>query len=171
MTIPAHIQSFWGAFLDSDSCPSDANQRFDVSFRIGSTDEDADEGVRLILSGEKTATSSLLWDYKESRKPLPYVGALSVLEDGKRTPVCVIETTWVKIIPFDQIDAKFAHEYSEADGTLEGWRRMFWDYYVIDCSKKGRVMLGDAPMVCERFHVIFRSTKTGMTDRSMHDRP
>jgi uncharacterized protein YhfF len=156
MTIPAHIREFWNTFLKADSCPNDANERFDVSFRIGSTDEVADEGARLILCGEKTATSSLLWDYTESGKPLPYVGAFSVLENGRRNPVCVIETTWVEIIPFDKVDAKFAHEYSESDGTLEGWRQMFWEYYVDDCLKKGRKMSREAPLVCERFRVIFR---------------
>lgn len=165
MTVPIHIEEFWESFLDSDSCPNDANERFDVSFRIGATDADADEGARLILSGEKTATSSLLWDYEESGKALPYVGALSVLEDGKRNPVCVIETTWVEIIPFDKIDAKFAYEYSEADGTLEGWRKIFWDYYVGECLKKGWKMLSDTPMVCERFRVIFRRETTDATNR------
>jgi uncharacterized protein YhfF len=101
-----------------------------------------------------------LWDYQESGKPLPYVGALSVLEDGARQPVCVIETTWVEVIPFDQIDSKFAFEYSETDGTLEGWRQMFWGYYDRECSKKGWVMSKGAPMVCERFRVIFQTNKS-----------
>ncbi len=144
--------------MASDCCPSNAAERFDVSFRIGITDETADEGVRLILSGEKTATSSLLWEYEESGKPLPYVGALSVLEDGAGNPVCVIETNWVEIIPFDEIDAKFARDYSETDGTLEHWREVFWDYYSEECEKSGWKMLQTTPMVCERFHVIFRSS-------------
>lgn len=155
VNVPQHIEAFWKRFLDSQSDPADANGRFYESFRIGSGDQGADEGARLILSGEKTATSSLLWEYEESEKPLPYVGALSVVEDGERRPVCVIETTWMEIIPFDKIDAKFAYEYGETDGTLEGWRKLFWGYYFNECAAMGRKMSKDTPLVCERFRVIF----------------
>lgn len=156
MTIPEHIREFWEAFLDSPACPAGAADRFDVTFRIGTTDEDADEGARLILAGEKTATSSLLWNYEDSGDALPYVGALSVLEDGRRQPLCVIETTWVETVAFDDIDAEFARQYCECDGTLAGWRAVFWQYYSEQCLKNGRQMTWHAPMVCERFRVVFR---------------
>lgn len=119
MTIrPQHIKEFWQSFLKSQSDPPDSNRRFYESFRIGSDDEDADSGARLILSGQKTATSSLLWEYEDSGKVLPDIGALSVVEDGGRKPVCVVETTWIEVMKFCDIDEKFAIEYGEADGTL-----------------------------------------------------
>ena len=106
------------------------------------------------MCGEKTATASLLREYEDG-KPMPSVGALSVLEDGTRKPVCVVKTVWVEVIAFDQVDALFAVEYSETDGTLEGWREMCWEYYSDVCAEMGRGMSKDEPLVCERFRVIF----------------
>ena len=153
--VPQNIASFWRRFLDSQSDPADANERFYDAFRIGSEDEDAEEGARLILSGEKTATSALLWEYEDGNEPLPYVGALSVIQDAGWKPVCVVETTSVEVIPFRGIDAEFAHEYGETDGTLEGWREVFWEYYSEECAALGREMSKDTPRVCRRFRVVF----------------
>ena len=167
MNVPQHIETFWRSFLDSQSNPMSANERFCESFRIGSDDEDADEGARLILSGEKTATSSLLWEYENRGKPLPKVGALSVVEDGGRKPTCVVQTTWIEVVPFSEVDAKFAREYGESDGTLEGWCKMFWEYYSDACKVMGCKMSKETPLVCERFQVIFpfRPPATDITRR------
>ncbi len=153
--IPHHIKPFWRAFLDSQSCPAEANERFYEAIRIGTEDDAADEGARLILNGEKTATSSLLWEYEQSGKPLPTVGALSVVEDGRGNPVCIVETTWIEIVPFGEVDAQFASEYSESDGTLESWNQIFWAYYSQVCESAGRKMSMNTPLVCERFRIVF----------------
>jgi uncharacterized protein YhfF len=153
--IPPHIESFWTDFLESRSAPDDANARFYESFRVGSGDQDAETGAELILTKQKTATSSLLWEYESSGKALPPVGSFSVVENGHRVPVCIVKTTWIEIVRFDDVDAQFAFEYGEGDRTLEGWRKMFWSYYASECAALGREMSPDAPLVCERFRVIF----------------
>jgi uncharacterized protein YhfF len=153
--IPKHIEAFWNGFLDSQSASHDANDRFYESFRIGLDAETADEGVRLILSRQKTATSSLLWEYESSGKALPPLGNLSVVENGRRAPVCVVRTTWIEVIRFNDVDAQFAYEYGEGDRTLEGWRKMFLTYYSSACAVLGREMSTDAPLVCERFRVLY----------------
>jgi uncharacterized protein YhfF len=153
--MPDHIEAFWQRFLESQRDPVEAHGRFYESFRIGSEPEDADEGARLIRRGQKTATSSLLWEYEAQGKALPRVGSLSVIEDGRDVAICVVETTWLQVLPFDQVDAEFASDYGEADGTLDGWRRLCWDYYVDACALLGRTMSHDAPLVCERFRVVF----------------
>ena len=153
--IPHHIEAFWQRFLASHPDPLAAQERFYEAFQIGTGEEDADEGVRLIRCGQKTATSSLLWDYEAEGKPLPQLGSLSVLEDGRNQAACVVETIWLEVLAFDRVDAEFARDYGEADGTLEGWRRLCWPYYVDACVPLGRAMSRSAPLVCERFRVVF----------------
>lgn len=153
--VPQHIEVFWRSFLDSQSDSAEANERFYESFRVGSRDESADEGARLILNKEKTATSSLLWEYDASGSRLPHIGSFSVVENGMRKPVCVVKTTWIEVIPFGDVDAQFAYEYGEGNRTLEGWRKMFWEYYSEVCETMNREMSNEAPLVCERFQVIF----------------
>ena len=156
MIIPDNIESFWQRFLASGSSPQDAGDLFLESFQIGSTPDHAAQGARLILNGEKTATSSLLWEYHQSGKPQPFVGALSVVEDGARSAVCVVETTWVQVIPFYEVDEKFSRDYGETDGTIKNWYEEFESYYRRLCESMGRELREDTPLVCERFRVIFR---------------
>jgi uncharacterized protein YhfF len=153
--IPHHIKAFWQHFLASQPDPLAARERFYEAFQIGTGPEDADEGVRLIRCGQKTATSSLLWDYEARGKSLPQLGSLSVLEDGRKQAVCVVETSWLEVLAFDRVDAEFARDYGEADGTLEGWRSLCWPYYAAACVSLGRTMSRSTPLVCERFRVVF----------------
>ena len=156
MNVPDHIEAFWRRFLNSDSCPENARDLFQASYQIGDDEEDASAGAALILSGEKTATSSLLWALEESGEALPETGDLCVIEDGKGRAVCVVQTTWVKTIRFSEVDAGFAQDYSETDGTLEDWYKVFGDYYSEECASIGRKLTADTPLVCERFEVIYR---------------
>lgn len=154
--IPRHVQAYWSAFLDSPQGAGFCDTDFYESFRIGSREQDANEGVELILSGAKTATSSLLWDYERDSKSLPREGSLSVLEDGAGTPACVVSTTWIDIVALRDVDAKFAYDYGEGDRTLEGWRRVLREHYSKTRVEIGREMSDDTPLVCERFRVIYR---------------
>jgi len=120
MVVPAHVRSFWQEFLASLSVPEDAKSRYYDVCRVGWTAEDAEEGARLILRGEKTATSSLLSKYEATGVPPPEVGALSIVENGRGEPVGIIETTWVGVMPFKAVDVAFAQAYGGCDGTVDG---------------------------------------------------
>ena len=154
--VPVHLRTFWEGFLASASASEDARSRYYGLCRIGSTEEDAEEGARLILRGEKTATSSLLWAHQVTGEPPPEVGALSIVENGQGEPVAVIETTWVEVMPFEAVDKDFAQAYGECDGTVAGWRELCWEYYAQECKELGREPREDMPLVCERFRPVYR---------------
>lgn len=155
MKIPDHIKTFWQDFSGSAAAPDNAEDLFQAGYQIGSDESDANEGAKLILNGEKTATSSLLWNLQQNSEALPRVGDLCVIEDGKGEPVCVVQTNWVEIIRFADVDAGFARDYSETAGTLEDWHQVFGEYYGEECADMGRELTDDTPLVCERFRVIF----------------
>ena len=46
---------------------------------------------------------------------IPAIGGLSVATDWGGTPLCVIETTHVEIVPFDRVDKGFAATEGEGD--------------------------------------------------------
>lgn len=148
-------EAFWQQYLDSLPHANEAAQRFYEVFCIGSSEEGADEGAELIQRGVKTATSSLLWEHQATNKPLPEVGSLSIVTDGRGHPVCVIETISVEIKGFAEVDASFAYDYGEWDRTLEGWRAHCWAYYAEQCRALGREPSQDMPLVCERFRVVY----------------
>jgi uncharacterized protein YhfF len=74
-------EALWRAYLSSLPHPESAIHRFYEVFRIGNSPEGADEGAALIRQGLKTATSSLLWAYEATNKPLPQVGSLSIAKE------------------------------------------------------------------------------------------
>ena len=113
MQLDAKTTAFWQAFLTSLPQPDGALARFYEVFHIGDSPESADEGAALIKQGVKTATSSLLWLYHASEKPLPAVGALSIVADGRGDPVCIVETISVEIKGFEDVGADFAHAYGD----------------------------------------------------------
>lgn len=147
---------FWTRFLEKIDDGAKAETLFYDVFRIGDSDTAADEGARLVPSGTKTATSALLWDYEAAGKPPPTLGAISILTDGGARPVCVVETTWLEILPFNQVDEGFARDYGEWDRTLATWRERCWTFYAKQCQILGRVPRGEMPLVCERFRGVFR---------------
>ena len=79
--------AFWAAFLASPTAPPDADARFHSVFAIGLG---SDTGATLILSGVKTATSSLPSDFQGIAAPGP--GSLSLLTGAGGRPMGVVET-------------------------------------------------------------------------------
>ena len=149
------VHRLWEAFLEQVDDPSDVKLRLYDVFRIGDSETAADEGALLVVSGAKTATSSLLWEYEATGNRPPSMGVFSVLTNGRAEPVCVLETTWVKVQPFNQVDEQFARDYGELDGTLASWRKECLAYYARQCKALGRIPSPDMPLVCERFRIAF----------------
>jgi uncharacterized protein YhfF len=155
MQLDAKTEALWRAYLASLPHAEDAIRRFYEVFRIGNSPEAADEGAALIKQGLKTATSSLLWAYEATRKPLPAVGSLSIVTDSRGDPVCVIETLAVDVRAFADVDATFAYDYGEWDRTLETWRARCWEVNAPHCHALGKAPTPEMPVVCERFAVVY----------------
>lgn len=155
MQLDAKTETLWRAHLASLPHAEDATRRFYEVFRIGNSPEGADEGAALIKQGLKTATSSLLWAYEATNKPLPEVGSLSIVTDSRGDPVCVIETLAVDVKVFADVDATFAYDYGEWDRTLETWRARCWGFNAPRCHALGKVPTPEMPLVCERFAVVY----------------
>ena len=134
--------------------PDAARRGYVDTFAFGTTEEEATEIAPLVRAGTKTATGSLLWSYEYDGAHVPAVGDLWVVRDGAGEPVCIVETTAVETLPFDSVPAAYAEWGGEGDRSVEGWRRMYWDYVVSECARIGREPRRDAPLVMERFRVV-----------------
>jgi histidinol-phosphate aminotransferase len=124
------------------------------AWAFGATPEHADELLALVLAGTKTSTASSLWDFEATGEAMPREGEHSILLDGAGEPRAVIETTQVRIRPFDEVDARHAHAEGEGDRTLAHWRAVherFWREY----SENPRGFEPDMPVVCEAFVLVY----------------
>lgn len=152
----ANVDRYWDQYLDSLPTHAARPARYADSFYFGIHPEDAEEILPLVLNGTKTATGSLKWTNEAENKPLPLVGDLSVVTNGHDDPVCIIETVDVQTIPFDEVGESFAYEGGEGDRSLANWRRMYWNYIVHECTRTGRAPSEKAPLVMERFRVVYK---------------
>ncbi len=125
------------------------------AFQFGDSAALADELGHLVLSGTKRATTASLWSFEASGKRLPRPGDLSVVLDGRDTPLCIIETTQVDVMPFDEVSAEFAAVEGEGDGSLAFWRQAHAGYFTRECERAGRTFSGGMAVACERFRVVW----------------
>jgi uncharacterized protein YhfF len=154
VAIPARHLTFWSEF--ARTCDSDPTPRFLEAFHFDDNEADANELAALVLAGRKRATAALLWTHEVTGKPLPKPGDLSIVTDFSRQAVCVIETTRIAIVPFDEVTAEFAAIEGEGDGSLAFWRRAHEQYFSRECSRIGREPSITMPVICEQFEVVYR---------------
>jgi uncharacterized protein YhfF len=77
--------------------------------------------------------------------------------DCGSNPVCVVRTTNIEIIPFDEVPEDHTQWGGDGDCSLESWRRMYCNYIVLECERIGREPVSTAPMIMERFAVVYPS--------------
>ena len=137
--------------LLSEAFPGEEH-RFFAPMVIGTSPADADNGAAAILIGKKTATSAAFWDFPDGR--IPFVGALSVLLDGRDMPRAILETERVNIIPFSAADEALALAYGEWDLTLPTWSQKTRTLYEVSAAKRGQAFSDDTAIICEWFRVV-----------------
>ena len=147
------IEHFWDEA--ARSCPQLQGKRYYEAFYFGNTESSANRLADLVLQGEKTATSSLLWTLELEKKPMLQVGDYSIVTTWDDVPVCIVETTELRIVPFKDVDAQFAYDYGEGDRTLAWWKEHIVEYYAEECKAIGRETTEDMPLVCERLRVVY----------------
>ena len=117
-----------------------------------------DRLVAAILSGAKTATSSLLLEYELDSEPLPRAGDRRAVVDSGGRRVAAIEVTEVRVVRLGDVNLRHAIDEGEGDTSVAQWRtshERFWH------SAETRAALGDPSftvnddtlVVAERFRL------------------
>lgn len=130
--------------------PHDA--KLQSAFQFGVS---ADELADLVISGQKTATTSSL-DLYEKDEPLPKLGAYDVVLGSENQAICVIKNDNVEIKNYLDVSEKHAYFEGEGDRSLEYWRQVHNEFFVNEYQLEGLVFKEqDAKMVLEKFHVVY----------------
>ena len=114
------------------------------SFAFGDSAELADQLLKLVIKGVKTATCST-----EDEPNTSTPGELWIVRDGSGTPRCVIESTEISYRRFGDVAAAFAHDEGEGDRSLGYWRDAHRNYF----GRMGKFS-EDMMLMCERFCLI-----------------
>ncbi|MFZ1907793.1 MAG: ASCH domain-containing protein [Burkholderiales bacterium] len=70
-------------------------------------------------------------------------------------PVAIIELTEARLVPFRTVDAQYAADEGEGDGTLAWWQAAHREYFRRVSAKLGREFDEDTPVICQRFRVVW----------------
>ena len=117
-----------------------------------------DQLVALVLSGEKTATTSLLVEWEVDNEVLPKVGERQTVVDSAENPVGVIEILAVDIIRLGDVDSAVAFDEGEGYESVAEWRtahEQFWKDEIFARFPDQVTPLGDdTQVVVERFRLV-----------------
>jgi len=146
------IKKFWQEFLTTTSKSSTTN--YIESFHFDLTEETANDLLALVLSGVKQATAGSLLAYECKGDPIPQKGDYSIVTDWNGNPRCVIETTNISILPFNEITFDICKREGE-DYTLESWQRSHRRFFTEEGKILGYEFTENMPVVFEDFKVVF----------------
>jgi uncharacterized protein YhfF len=148
-----NIDNFWNEFL------LETKRRVDTTyleaFHFELTEYWANELLRLVLIGQKSATASSLLAYQINGENIPTVGSFSIITDWDGNPKCVIETVAVSIIPYKEITYDICKREGE-DDTLESWQEGHIKFFKAEGQELGYEFTEDMPVVFEDFKVVYK---------------
>jgi uncharacterized protein YhfF len=149
-------EEFYIQYLQSLGREGNFNPGDFIVDKFGDSPEMADELLKPVLSGLKTATCSALWEWEHEGEEIPKPGLLSVILDGNSEPKCIIETVEVTLKNYNEVDAEFARDEGEGDLSLEYWRDAHKRFFTRTLPAIGKEFRDDMPLVCERFRVVWK---------------
>lgn len=120
-------------------------------------EQDANICAELVKQGKKRATAPSLWYFECQNEQLPKVGDLDIVTDWAGVAQCIIRTTKVSVIPYDEITDWHAQAEGEGDGTLAWWRQAHWDYYKRELENTDFEPQLDMPLVFREFECVWPS--------------
>ena len=149
------VQRMWADWLQTIRETPETTDLQYSSWYFADNEKDANELVELVLAGVKRGTAGSGWEYEHEGKPLPQVGELHIVTDFSGLARCVIRTTRVEVVPYEQVAAGFAEVEGEGDKSLAHWRSLHWPYFERVHARIGRESKPDMPVICHYFKQLF----------------
>lgn len=109
-----------------------------------------DKIVSAILSGAKTAASSLVREYELGGERMPAVGDRGAVIDSDGKRVAIIETTTVRIVPLRDVPVEHAVAEGEGYRSVADWRAghtAFWTSAAMRAELGEDVELTDSTLI------------------------
>ena len=149
------VNTMWEAYRATAAEPGELPELPPAAFHFCDNEADANSCADLVMAGRKRATAPSLWYFESRGEPLPRPGDLAVVTDWEGRARCVIRTSHVEVVPFNQVTAAHAAAEGEGDLSLEWWRAVHLAYYARELSDTMYVPAADMPIVLEYFERVF----------------
>jgi uncharacterized protein YhfF len=124
--------------------------------RFGETPEMTRRILPLVLSGEKTITTTSPWLYEHDPAAKPVEGSFSVVVDEAGIARAVLRTTAVKTVTFDAVTEEDSRYEGIPVRPIEAWREVHVRFFARKLAPLGKAPDADMPVTLERFEVVCR---------------
>lgn len=148
-------EKFWQRYLDTLPAGHPHRRSKPDAFSFGDSPVLANELGELVRAGKKRATASLPVEFTSQGIPLPAVGDLGIVLLGDGKPVALIELTSVRHLAFQAVDAAFAAEEGEGDGSLAWWQTAHRGYFGRIAARNGAQFDEATLVICQKFRLLW----------------
>lgn len=150
------VKEMWEKYLVSIGEPTDSKSNTYESWFFCDNEKSANTLADLVIKEIKRATASLYYSYEIENEPIPKVGDLSIITDWYGIAQCIIKTTKINIVPFEDVTNEFAAREGEGDKTLSYWRKVHWDFFSRELKQYGIEPQKDMLVICEEFELAYK---------------
>lgn len=144
----------WAAYAAAHPSAVAAGAEHTVE-RFGDSEQLSDELLEIVLSGRKRATSASVSEFVDEGEQLPRIGSHWIACDGRGVPRIIVRSTELRIGPFDSVDADFAADEGEDDGSVASWKTEHRRYWQRTAAARGATWSTSDEIVFERFAVVW----------------
>ena len=145
---------FWEKFVKENGL--DPDSKYDGVFGFEAQGFFGAERIAALLAGKKRAAFFPYSSYVVDDGLIPVSGEHYIILGAGRQPVCVIQTTRVQVVPFDQVTMEMVSAEGE-DSSVEEWRQKTREILEDECLAAGISFAPDIKLVYMEFEVVFRS--------------
>ena len=123
------VKKFWYEFWEGNP-PVEEVEAWNFGF-------EADVLADLVMHGIKRATTPGYIFYELENEPLPTVGQYDVILNSHEEPVCIVKTTDIQIMPFNEVPESYARIEGEGDLSYEYWKTGHEAFFKKECLEYG----------------------------------
>jgi uncharacterized protein YhfF len=150
------INKMWDAYLKSiGETIKSTNKKYEA-WHFCMDEKNANALAGLVKKGIKCGTTSLEHSYQLENEALPEIGQHNIILDWAGKPQCIIKTTNVEVLLFNEVTEAFAKIEGEGDGSLDYWKKVHRIAFKKELSKGEKEFSDDMLVVCEVFEVVYQ---------------
>ena len=146
--------AFWEAYCLANPQAITAGPDYTVEY-FGDSARLADELLGIVLSGRKRATAELVADFAARGDQVPRIGSHWIACDSTGAPRIIIRSVELRVGPFTSVDAAFAADEGEDDGSLASWQKEHCIYWKRVSAARGADWTENDDIIFERFAVVW----------------
>lgn len=148
------VITMWKDYVEAN--PNLKDKTLPDSWFFHNNKSDANRLAKLVVSGQKKASSGLYQWYKDANTDLQNVGTKHIITDFEGKAQAIIEIRKVDTIAFNKISKVYAAlDMGTSDKPLEKWKKAHWDFFESALKEEGKTPTEDMLVVCEWFETVW----------------